>query len=71
LACARYTVPYDGTVLVQACSDYFQAALTIIGNGTDAENASLPIVNGVLACGYMDSCNSQNPNLFDPLSQTT
>ena len=64
----KYTVPHDGTVNIQACSDEFQTTLTVIGNGEDADG--LPITNGTLICGYFDSCSSDNPDLFDPTSQT-
>ena len=64
----KYTVPFDGTVVILACSDAFQATLTVIGNGEDADG--LPITNGTLICGYFDSCSTDNPDLFDPTSQT-
>lgn len=64
----KYTVPFTGVVSIQACSDAFQATLTVVGNGEEEDGT--PIVNGTLICGYFDSCSADNPDLLDPTSQT-
>ena len=61
-------MPFTGVVSIQACSNAFQATLTVVGNGVEEDGT--PIVNGNLICGYFDSCSTDNPDLLDPTSQT-
>jgi len=62
----RWTAPYAGFLTASACSDKFQASLTVYGNGVDADGKK--IVNGNLGCGgVFRSC--KDPNLKDPDSQ--
>ena len=53
----KWTAPYDGDLTVYTCSNVFEASLTVLGNGTDADG--LDIVNGNLGCGgVFDSCSA-------------
>ncbi|KAL4420513.1 hypothetical protein ABPG75_010169 [Micractinium tetrahymenae] len=62
----KWTAPFSGYLTAYTCSDAFQAVLTVLGNGTDAD--SNPIVNGNLGCGgVFDGCSA--PGLSDPDSQ--
>ncbi len=59
----KWTAPADGYLTAAACSNLFQVALTVIGNGTDAEGE--PVINGNLGCGGVPE-NCADPNLLDP-----
>ncbi len=38
----KWTAPFDGYLTAYTCSDAFEAVLTVLGNGTDADGS--PIV---------------------------
>ena len=62
----KYTVPAEGYLTVQACSDVFDASVTVYGDGTDADGA--PVSNSSLGCGgVFNGCS--DPNLLDPDNQ--